>query len=78
MMALLAKVNIDVQHVKIMKRPLDLVILTRRLITNKLRDAVATEYGQGGIADEFLPDRDTLELKHNEEAEATINLKQGT
>ena len=62
-------------NVKLLKRPLDVINVARRLINNKIKDAVASEFGQGGIADEFLPDRDTLELRHSETQEASINLK---
>jgi len=43
-------------NVKLLRQPKNLVSLARRLIKSKIKDSIASEYGQGGIADEFLPD----------------------
>ena len=58
--------------------PKNAIITGRRMFSDRLREGVAAEFGQGGIIDEFLPDRETLEIDIESKYEASISVKGGT
>ncbi len=57
-----------------LNRPLNMMQTAHRLLSAKLKNAVAGEFGQS-TEDSFLPDRELLELDHEAKQESTISLK---